>query len=65
MIVCGVPGCPNVYKFDGLCYSHFKKRVRFGDPEYKPIRVNCSEPGCEYKAVKLGLCKKHQGSEEE
>jgi hypothetical protein len=46
------------YRAKGYCYFHFKK-WRQGELPHSRYRT-CSKPECRQKAVRHGLCEKHE-----
>jgi hypothetical protein len=55
---CGVEGCKRPYRAKGYCYFHFKK-WRQGELPHSRYRT-CSKADCRLKAVRHGLCEKHE-----
>jgi len=55
---CGIEGCKRPYRAKGYCYFHFKK-WRQGELPHGRYRT-CSKPDCRSKAVRHGLCEKHE-----
>ena len=55
---CGVEGCARPYRAKGYCYFHFKK-WRQGDLPHSRYRT-CSKAECRLRAVRHGLCEKHE-----
>lgn len=55
---CSVAGCKRAYRAKGYCYFHFKK-WRQGDLPHSRYRT-CSKAECRLKAVRHGLCEKHE-----
>ena len=55
---CSVEGCKRPYRSKGWCYFHFKK-WRQGELPHGRYRT-CSKPECRSKAVRHGLCEKHE-----
>jgi hypothetical protein len=55
---CGVEGCKRPYRAKGWCYFHFKK-WRQGELPHSRYRT-CSKTECRLKAVRHGLCEKHE-----
>jgi hypothetical protein len=55
---CGVEGCKRAYRAKGWCYFHFKK-WRQGELPHSRYRT-CSKAECRLKAVRHGLCEKHE-----
>jgi hypothetical protein len=55
---CSVEGCKRAYRAKGWCYFHFKKWRQGGLPHsrYK----TCGRAECRLKAVRHGLCEKHE-----
>jgi len=55
---CSVAGCKRPYRAKGYCYFHFKK-WRQGDLPHSRYHT-CSRAECRLKAVRHGLCEKHE-----
>jgi phage protein D len=55
---CSVEGCKRAYRAKGWCYFHFKK-WRQGELPHSRYRT-CSKAECRLKAVRHGLCEKHE-----
>ncbi len=55
---CSVEGCKRPYRAKGYCYFHYKK-WRQGELPHSRYRT-CSKPECRQKAVRHGLCEKHE-----
>ena len=55
---CSVAGCKRPYRAKSYCYFHFKK-WRQGELPHSRYRT-CSKPECRQKAVRHGLCEKHE-----
>ena len=55
---CTVEGCKRPYRAKGYCYFHFKK-WRQGELPHSRYRT-CSKAECRQKAVRHGLCEKHE-----
>jgi len=55
---CTVDGCKRPYRAKGYCYFHFKK-WRQGELPHSRYRT-CSKAECRQKAVRHGLCEKHE-----
>jgi len=55
---CSVEGCKRPYRAKGWCYFHFKK-WRQGELPHSRYRT-CSKAECRMKAVRHGLCEKHE-----
>jgi len=55
---CSVEGCKRPYRAKGWCYFHFKK-WRQGELPHSRYRT-CSKAECRLKAVRHGLCAKHE-----
>ena len=55
---CKVEGCKRPYRAKGYCYFHFKK-WRQGELPHSRYRT-CSKAECRLKAVRHGLCEKHE-----
>jgi len=55
---CSVEGCKRPYRAKGYCYFHFKK-WRQGELPHSRYRT-CSKAECRAKAVRHGLCEKHE-----
>jgi len=55
---CSVEGCKRPYRAKGYCYFHFKK-WRQGELPHGRYRT-CSKAECRAKAVRHGLCEKHE-----
>jgi len=55
---CTVDGCERPYRSKGYCYFHFKK-WRQGELPHSRYRT-CSKAECRQKAVRHGLCEKHE-----
>ena len=55
---CAVEGCKRPYRAKGYCYFHFKK-WRQGELPHSRYRT-CSKAECRQKAVRHGLCEKHE-----
>lgn len=45
-----------------LCRYHYRRSLRYDDPEYKPPRVpeTCQAPGCMNRGESTGLCCTHR-----
>lgn len=64
---CSVPGCERTRKnySNPLCYAHYMRKVRYGDPEYvipprpKKAKSACRIEDCDGVALRRGLCNKH------
>jgi hypothetical protein len=54
---CSVEGCKRPYRAKGYCFFHYKK-WRQGELPHARYRT-CSKPDCRSKAVRHGLCEKH------
>ena len=55
---CAVEDCKRPYRAKGYCYFHFKK-WRQGELPHGRYRT-CSKAECRAKAVRHGLCEKHE-----
>lgn len=69
MIFCNIEGCKNESGLEGtakgLCRSHYKRLIRYGDPETPLKRIpsynneKCSIESCDFKSNTNGLCVNH------
>ena len=54
---CSLEGCKRPYRAKGYCFFHFKK-WRQGELPHSRYKT-CSKADCRQKAVRHGLCAKH------
>jgi hypothetical protein len=57
-IKCIVDKCQKEGNFKKMCFSHYKKSLIYGDPNFLENRI-CEFIDCENKAYKSKRCKKH------
>lgn len=61
---CSVPTCSCQARSKGYCNKHYKRLLRYGDPE-KQLRIErgkhktCTVPGCSLAHIARGLCSNH------
>jgi Recombination endonuclease VII len=59
---CSVGNCPDPAESRGWCDKHYTRWKTHGDPRIylvSEITVTCSEPECERRSAKSGVCWKH------
>lgn len=62
---CSVPDCGRAYRCKGYCNTHYRRRLRHGDPSIVlpsgTVRGGCDADGCPNPHHAKGLCKGHHG----
>lgn len=59
---CSIEGCEDPADARGWCDKHYQRWRYHGDPLtylFSEITVACSEPGCQHRPMKVGVCWKH------